>query len=414
MASSNSRPTTPNSPTKQLTHDPRPQTSHIHRLSALAPPDAPPLNIRFCPFLILTYIPCHHNSVEICKADVCSWFYATDTPKKRLIPDPSEKGKQPSKWTAFASRDSRALEIAFQHTILHPTEPVAAVPVNEDHLFEVDIVERELKPVYFKGSTYEVRRGAWFFQEGSVLRPCDENLATQIEEGYIKLKPFRAQATITTKVEGPRKSTESAKSESPTDAKVEEKSLKEEHPKTKGQPEEAVAQNVPSRTASPFRFGGGNVETAKKEMIWKLLGDMHMGKYVVYTSATTAWLLSDDLYGKLTASVYQTLTAGVHLGGAKLVRGYMDFGKTKEKEKEPADIKPTGVVARGKDKAEMDRVADKVEEKEMEEDYDTSETEDPTRQIDHLIFCVHGIGQKLGERMEGVNFVHGTLPLFCG
>src|SRR5271169_5144195 len=28
------------------------------------------------------------------------------------------------------------------------------------------------------------------------------------------------------------------------------------------------------------------------------------------------------------------------------------------------------------------------------------------RQIDHLILCVHGIGQKLGERMEGVNFVH--------
>src|SRR5579859_6880908 len=29
-----------------------------------------------------------------------------------------------------------------------------------------------------------------------------------------------------------------------------------------------------------------------------------------------------------------------------------------------------------------------------------------TRQIDHLIVCVHGIGQKLGERMESVNFVH--------
>lgn len=28
------------------------------------------------------------------------------------------------------------------------------------------------------------------------------------------------------------------------------------------------------------------------------------------------------------------------------------------------------------------------------------------RQIDHLILCVHGIGQKLGERLEGLNFVH--------
>jgi hypothetical protein len=40
--------------------------------------------------------------------------------------------------------------------ISNPNEQTKAVPVNEDHLFEVDIVERELKPVYFRGSTYEV------------------------------------------------------------------------------------------------------------------------------------------------------------------------------------------------------------------------------------------------------------------
>ena len=27
-----------------------------------------------------------------------------------------------------------------------------------------------------------VRRGTWFFQEGSQLRPCEENLAAQLEE----------------------------------------------------------------------------------------------------------------------------------------------------------------------------------------------------------------------------------------
>ncbi len=36
-----------------------------------------------------------------------------------------------------------------------------------------------------------MRRGSWFFQEGSTLRPCDENLAYQLEEGYLKVKPFR-------------------------------------------------------------------------------------------------------------------------------------------------------------------------------------------------------------------------------
>jgi hypothetical protein len=77
-------------------------------------------------------------------------------PKRRLIPDLSEKSKVPTKWSAFAPRDSKALEIAFQNILANPLETVPSVPVNEDHLFEVDIVERELKPVYFRGSTYDV------------------------------------------------------------------------------------------------------------------------------------------------------------------------------------------------------------------------------------------------------------------
>lgn len=82
----------------------------------------------------------------------------------------------------------------------------ARVPVNEDFLFDVDINERELMPVYWVGPTYEskthsrstrththgrdrltnlngiARRGTWFYQEGSNYRPCDENLAAQVEE----------------------------------------------------------------------------------------------------------------------------------------------------------------------------------------------------------------------------------------
>jgi len=78
-------------------------------------------------------------------------------PKKRLIPDPSEKPKIPNAWSAFALRDSKALEAAFQGMTADPAKKVAPVPVNEDHLFEVDIGARELKPVYFRGSTYDVR-----------------------------------------------------------------------------------------------------------------------------------------------------------------------------------------------------------------------------------------------------------------
>lgn len=56
------------------------------------------------------------------------------------------------------------------------------VPVQEDYLFDVDLEKRELCPVYWLGPIYDVRRGSWFYQEGSTLRPCEENLASQLEE----------------------------------------------------------------------------------------------------------------------------------------------------------------------------------------------------------------------------------------
>jgi hypothetical protein len=77
-------------------------------------------------------------------------------PKKRLVPEANEKLKLPQKWSAFAVRDSKALEAAFQRMMVNPLEKIAPVPVNDDHLFEVDVGARELTPIYFRGSTYEV------------------------------------------------------------------------------------------------------------------------------------------------------------------------------------------------------------------------------------------------------------------
>lgn len=41
---------------------------------------------------------------------------------------------------------------------------VGKIPVNEDYLFDVDIIKRELAPVYWLGPAYDVRRGTWFYQ----------------------------------------------------------------------------------------------------------------------------------------------------------------------------------------------------------------------------------------------------------
>ncbi len=161
--------------------------SHRHRLGLRHyPVDSPPLKAR--------------------------WFYAVDSPKwKPSFLDPKKENVKPlpapKKFVPFTPKDSQSLEHSFQRLCKveielekthndRPTdkswdEPVN-VPVNEDYLFDVNINRRELGPAYWVGPVYEVRRGTWFFQEGSTIKPCEENLATQLEEGYLKVKPWRS------------------------------------------------------------------------------------------------------------------------------------------------------------------------------------------------------------------------------
>lgn len=41
------------------------------------------------------------------------------------------------------------------------------------------------------------------------------------------------------------------------------------------------------------------------------------------------------------------------------------------------------------------------------EDYDNENSEEEVRKIDHLMFVIHGVGQKMSER-TGQTFVHGS------
>lgn len=88
----------------------------------------------------------------------------------------SSKNK-PKNWVPFSKRDNAALEKAFENG-------TKLVPVNEDHLFQVDIYKREISPVYWEGPVFEVRRATWFMQTDSKWLPCEENMAKQIEQGY--------------------------------------------------------------------------------------------------------------------------------------------------------------------------------------------------------------------------------------
>ncbi|KAL4877925.1 DDHD domain-containing protein [Aspergillus karnatakaensis] len=360
------------------------------------------------------------------------WYYAIDSPKwKPSLSEQKRKDSKPlpppKKFVPFTSKDSQSIEHAFQELCnfelkreqtqhgrpIDKTrdEPVK-VPVNEDYLFDVNINQRELGPAYWIGPVYEVRRGTWFYQEGSTIRPCEENLATQLEEGYLKVKPWRSDEI-----------------------------------------RELVSHALPAATTRSEQDVIENTSTTPANELRKhrLFGS-YMNNIVTYQDSTTALLTSDDFMSRMSTTVFQTLGA---VSGTRLVRGFVESKKPSDaqdkrssdqksaseppstdfstnatskrkaepsnsalpQEKPPIDATPSETrpittlerrlssLAGAQDSVDLEEQARKQEEQEMEDSREADD-EDRLREIDHLVLVTHGIGQRLGLRLESLNFIH--------
>jgi hypothetical protein len=397
------------------------------------------------------------------------WFFAVDVPKRRPVYTEKPLGKtegilqvqaSPKKYAPFSNKDSHAIENAFHklskeedaaeqrelddmedmtdmkerdHTFHHKS---AKVPVNEDYLFDVDVESRELAPAYWLGPVYEVRRGTWFYQEGAVQKPCDENLAAQLEEQYLKATPWTWK-----KQEPARSSSQSrANASSPLASKASLPNLRDQAAKEAGDAQSAYA-----------------VQT------YRLFGP-HSNSVVTYQDATTAWILTDDFISRMSSGVYKRFAGGAHYAGIKVTRGYVvqvkkpeekdtkaepdtssdtatvdisaqesgkdrasvqgDHGNKKdnlhgeiaspesEKHRQTLEHQMSTLVSAGhEDPAKQEEEIRKRDEKEIQDDYRDREGEQQDREIEHLLLVTHGIGQRLGLRMESVNFVQDVNTL---
>ena len=410
------------------------------------------------------------------------WFHAVDFPKRR--PHPSGRVEEkalpaPKKYATFSSRDSKAIEAGYrklgeeeesrkrQHSLGensiektdHAEQTLSAgnndnskpgkirVPVNEDYLFDVDVERRELGPSYWPGPIYDVRRGTWFYQEGTVQRPCDENLAEQLEDGFLKVQAWKL----------------------PTDqaSRLRSNSQPRARP-TSWTPGQGISDGSKPAASAPMTPKGSNPDLRKQAMETKLstqaaeteppqseqpqntyrLFGSHMNSVVTYEDATTAWLITDDFMSRMNYSMYQRFAGGGHFGGIKLVRGYIVATKKADAKDEKGanakttdakdqqqdgeqtidsttedEPKPSSAFERGRqrlerqmsslmegsaseDQAKQEEEERQQHEREMQEDYREAEGDEQDREIEHLILATHGIGQRLGLRIEAVNFVH--------
>jgi len=194
---------------------------------------------------------------------------------------------------------------------------------------------------------------------------------------------------------------------------------------TPSKPEEVETPKVqtPVRSISPAPPAQQHQQ--QQQQTWRLLG-AHLNSFVVYVDATTAWLLSDDMYGKITSTIYQRITSGQNMGGIRLVRGWSEkapaaavvkdkvasgsqtprpstptLGKA-GKSQPPPTKSPLSKIEGTETPETAGRIAlerkmsnllgidvnhdepEKLMEEEMKEDYKDSDENEQDREIDHL------------------------------
>ncbi|XP_071570229.1 uncharacterized protein [Temnothorax nylanderi] len=97
------------------------------------------------------------------------WFYRKEVESKTL-------------WLPFSMQDSLKLEEAHNSSDITPETTVAT----DGGRYDVDILRRQRAPVYWTGTSTEVRRCSWFFKEAAEAKyvPYNENTAAKLEDEF--------------------------------------------------------------------------------------------------------------------------------------------------------------------------------------------------------------------------------------
>ncbi|KAI5957647.1 hypothetical protein KGF57_003341 [Candida theae] len=312
------------------------------------------------------------------------WFYASDVPISKPEWFKYTKTKEPESFLPFSEYDSNRLERALRNGTKKSVE------VNEDKLFEVNIEKYELSPVYWEGPVYEVRRGLWFTSDGN---PLPNEVSKKLEQGYDSVKPYLFEQN---------------------GDKNKQKGNKDKISKfNKLQAEKERHENKIDLSGQKDVYNLGN------------------GELVLYFNENKAVMFPDsyDSGFQIDAIRYFGPNPVSLLGVNHIQRGYTEELKESLFDKLPNNPLPSiadtfqqefgNVLGKlnsetgGPDKIETkdDSVDNDADDKHMQQyleaDYDLDTSESTSnREIDHLVFCIHGIGQVLGSKYESVNFTH--------
>ncbi|KAK6458620.1 DDHD domain-containing protein [Scheffersomyces xylosifermentans] len=316
------------------------------------------------------------------------WFYATDVPLSKPEWFDYTKENDAKKFIPFSDYDSSQLEKRFQElgNSSGSSDVSPIVEVNEDKLFQVDLNKLNIAPVYWEGPIYEVRRGTWFGSDGI---PLPSHIARAIESGYQRFKPYNF--------------------------KVDNDSM------------DLLKFN--KDVVGQFNKIKDRLEVDAKSDI-KLdeepdLIELDDGQLVLFHNGTDASIFPNVIKSTLDLNVLRNFGPRKipMISITNIQRGYTDdLGESilSNIAKEPIpkladtfenEIGPFFGFLSSDSSSESGPKETKSANNQMKDiletdyDHDVSATTS-NRDVDHLILCVHGIGQVLGDKYESVNFTH--------
>lgn len=129
---------------------------------------------------------------------------------------------------------------------------------------------------------------------------------------------------------------------------------------------------------------------------------------VLYADAHSAYLLHKGYGGDLQLGYLKTVKSIPTTGARLYTRGFKDPEEEAVTDDKHNFTSLLGIEISnffGEGDAQDDQISKEAMEKVIQQDYQTDDMKG-ARKIDHLILCVHGIGQMLGTKFQNVNFIH--------
>ncbi|KAI9722006.1 MAG: hypothetical protein M1812_001966 [Candelaria pacifica] len=273
------------------------------------------------------------------------------------------------------------------------------VPVGISRLHSVDMPEMLMKPIYWSPvhDISSVIRGTWFYKDS--LLPIEADIANQLELGYLELKPWTQTWTdeLNSAVEvGAEGETKVAHRLWPIEASTKHDSRPATARNPRTSTDKKVVDALQSVKASDISI--------HKAVGTTILKDEPVKKYrsssVFYTNARDAFILRPSLmpsayYGrKPLTSVRKGRAVGI-----PVVRGfdYQAWDKLHP-------IKKSAIAIKAQEGAAASQSG--VANADLRKSCATCLAEEGRPQATDLILVIHGIGQKLSERVESYHFTH--------